>query len=63
MWEGIVLASAISFNVTETKMMIIDSGKSHSLLQIITCEYLTFYAKVEETDLVHLLKNYLVHRI
>lgn len=66
MWEDInqeetILASAISFNVTETKMtMIIDFGKLLRLLWTITCESLKFYAKLEEKDLVHLFKNYLV---
>lgn len=62
MWEDtnqeeIILAFAISFNVTETKMMTtIDSGKLYSLLQTTTCEYLKVYAKIEKKDSIHLFK-------
>lgn len=31
-------------------MMIIDSGKLHSLIQTITCEYLKFYARGERVS-------------
>lgn len=31
-------------------MMIIDSGKLHSLIRTITCEYLTFCAKGERSS-------------
>lgn len=48
--EGSSLENVISFNVTEKKMMIIDSGKLHSLIRTITCEYLTFYAKGERSS-------------
>lgn len=41
-------------------MMIIDSGKLHSLIRTITCEYLKFYAKGERSssfiqELVHII--------